>query len=273
MLVGNLDSAWLILLGCSYTLTSAAVVIAALFRQKLVALAALYSAISSVIISLQYSYSTASQLPANYLFNSSLLDLSLILIFALVIACLLRPFYQGRRYNHWLLLLAIPVLLPALLTKNYCISGFYLSLLTLISICTGFALYAFGQFQPSVSAILLSISKLIIGSAVAWLTIQSNARIILEKGSLLGVSILYLVDMAILTSICWRAYNRAAIEKAENRIALARQQTKIASLAPLIKASRHDLRAPLADIIGLAELIDDGPLDLEQKKITTRYKT
>ncbi|MGB5324194.1 MAG: response regulator [Pseudomonadales bacterium] len=40
---------------------------------------------------------------------------------------------------------------------------------------------------------------------------------------------------------------------------------KVATLAPLINASRHELRAPLTDIIGLADLIGDQPLDRQQR--------
>jgi hypothetical protein len=49
-------------------------------------------------------------------------------------------------------------------------------------------------------------------------------------------------------------------------IEVAKEEQKIATLSPLIHASRHDLRAPLSDIIGLSDLVADNPLDQSQRE-------
>lgn len=49
------------------------------------------------------------------------------------------------------------------------------------------------------------------------------------------------------------------------KMAMLAQRENIAALAPLFNASRHELRAPLTDIVGLATLIGDQPLDKEQR--------
>jgi len=268
MVAENLEATWLLLLGCTYTIALAAIVIALLFRHQIVTLAALYSIISTVVISCHYfqtlpAFAFQTSIPV-----SNLLDASLLITFTATIACFLHPFYQAKRLYFWpaLTLLAILTFVTATVS-----SGFYLAALTLVLVCAAYSLHSLGHIPQGMSAILLSASKLLTGFTIAWLHTdsqstdsQSTAFLPLENS--FGISVLYLLDMAILTSICWKTYNLNAIGRAHQRIAAARQEMKVASLAPLIKASRHELRAPLADIIGLAELIDDGPLDQAQRK-------
>ncbi len=49
-------------------------------------------------------------------------------------------------------------------------------------------------------------------------------------------------------------------------IETAKKEAEVAIISPLLSTSRHELRAPLADIIGLSELIVDSPLDQDQRK-------
>lgn len=44
-----------------------------------------------------------------------------------------------------------------------------------------------------------------------------------------------------------------------------REEQRIAALSPILKSSRHDLRAPISDIIGLSELVLDSHTDQQQR--------
>lgn len=81
-------------------------------------------------------------------------------------------------------------------------------------------------------------------------------------GSLAALALLEAVAViALALYLC----GRKRLESRDAQLAQLQHQQAVATLAPLLDTSRHDLRAPLTDIIGLAELISDQPLDKQQR--------
>ncbi|NND38304.1 MAG: response regulator [Pseudomonadales bacterium] len=77
------------------------------------------------------------------------------------------------------------------------------------------------------------------------------------------VSLLLLID-ASCASLLAMLITAAAKKSAHSETQIRTSQNS--TTAPALRISRHDLRAPLSDIVGLAELITDQPLDKQQRE-------
>ncbi|NNC54101.1 MAG: hypothetical protein HKO07_00110, partial [Pseudomonadales bacterium] len=191
---------------------------------------------------------------------------SLVFFIGIVNTCLVDD-YQAKQISNRALLgaaaalgLAI-LLLPTTLLAN---SSQYLTLLIYLGI-----LFVAGKFfivKPYNYATVVIASSAVITLLGRFLLEWDAAKGNIQPAhyALARAWTFWLEANCVLVGLVF-VMRRRRRQDAKKAIELARQAEKIATIAPFVKASRHDLRAPLTDIIGLANLIADHPLDREQR--------
>ncbi len=77
---------------------------------------------------------------------------------------------------------------------------------------------------------------------------------------------LLIFEITLLVLVFARLYRKMRERQLNALLEATRQEQQVAAIAPLLSPTRHDLRSPLSDIIGLSELVLDGPLDQQQRR-------
>lgn len=132
--------------------------------------------------------------------------------------------------------------------------------------CFYFAVLAYFKYPQYLGALFITFINFTTAIILLWLNKQYlNGHISADRHTVFSMTISAVNIANILTLLLYIIREQQAFLSDRMRDAI-KQEQKIATLSPLIHASRHDLRAPLSDIIGLAELISDHPLDQQQRK-------
>jgi len=168
--------------------------------------------------------------------------------------------------TQWLIVICAALLLPlALPVSSYYV---WMLLLSLAIAITTFCISAFYFLSDHRYSEVMLISALKIAGSLAqlWLMYAFNLHLVTCFSYIEFTSLIHAIEVSAILSLTLYLVRKEQVFLYQESIAVAKEEQKIATLSPLIHASRHDLREPLSDIIGLADLVSDHPLDQSQRE-------
>lgn len=139
--------------------------------------------------------------------------------------------------------------------------------LTLLTIAATLVLSGIAYFRNhQVAACTIGLTKFILASMIGFAFYQANIGTLSDGQLELWIASSVMLEAAILEIVLLMidsARRQAALYKSINT---AKKEQQVAAIAPFLGNSRHDLRASMADVIGLSELVMEAPLDENQRK-------
>ena len=168
--------------------------------------------------------------------------------------------------NRWLfaaiiLFTAIGALIPFAYAGTFMRALIVLN--AIVAITISFHAYLLGN---RMAAPVIGLTKLTLFLMLIFAFFQAGIGTLSDMQLQLWLASAVMLEAAILEIMLMVLEGRRRTHALVRSINAAKKEQHIAAISPFFGGNRHDLRASLSDIIGLAELIIESPLDQTQRK-------
>lgn len=243
--------------------------VSTLVRSNIMAFTFVYGATSCGLISLPAYYLYLNDVsPNTFIQNSALLQMIALIGYAWIVNLSLSLHYKIKRYPIFFLI-ALCILFAGLSVTIPTSTFITLTNLFSILVTFGLCIYTISLHIKNPSSLVV-LALTILKSVLLLFLIQLEYYYSINH---LNFHNYYAIQSSIIwfEILCVLLLIKASLQSNFNHkrnlaLSIVKQEQKIASITSFVKASRHNLRAPLSDIIGLSELISDHPLDQHQRK-------
>ena len=138
---------------------------------------------------------------------------------------------------------------------------FFVSVLLSLYLAFKFDAFAEGHSLLIYVATLRFVEGVLFTGAALW---HTNGYINIDD-LYLATQLLITSEAMLLLLLLLVAMNIQQKQSLSGAYATGRREMRIAAIAPLLNRSKHDLRSPITDIVGLSELVLDAPLNRDQR--------